>query len=417
MVGPNTEMKIGEQASKVYHSVHRLGFNESKTTIDSLRNLNRFQVQAMKLSYNALLEEDRQDLRKAGYDEVVVQGSVEKGLEEDLEDQLHKGEFAQVKALLKGVEDQKSTTDELAAGMYSAMKDQFLGTGWGVDRDTIMERLRNLTPQQAKALEDSYQTQFKRNLRDDLKDELKSFWNPRNQDPERAIAMVDADQTKSDAIWFDQALYTDRAIFSSPREDVQKIHDAIEKDVQKDAEKNGWKADMRDAVLRARLAKTEATYNDMYANKIVPGTDGLYDENGKPIPPVIRGKLDQNLHWMVSVPEGDLMSGLLHHDMAAVGAARIQVERKSVIYASDKEINATLQDQYDRAYGDVKLDLAPGLHKRLEKQLLNEQDQAKKANKPWTAADLSRRTPPGTGTRAQQGIGRRCQDSGQAEHE
>ncbi|MCB0113975.1 MAG: hypothetical protein KDD84_07785, partial [Caldilineaceae bacterium] len=68
----------------------------------------------------------------------------------------------------------------------------------------------------------------------------------------------------------------------------------------------------------------------------------------------------------LSGPELDLANALNENDLARADAARIEIERQSIVYADDEKINDTLRAQYERSLEAVRLDQGPERRHQME---------------------------------------------------
>lgn len=297
-------------------------------------------------------------------------------LEDDLRDQLSKGEGKRAEALLAG---DKSTA--ISAELYTAMKEGFLGTGLGTDEKAIMKALRGLSAKERDEVIAAYERDFGRNLKEDLGDELDD-WGGTKHDVERAGALLELDVAKADAIALDQAISTSSG--SDTREGVEAVYAQIRSDVEEETKGLLTPAE-REAEITRRFRLRENKYNEKYADTmiLVPGPDGEYQQ-------VRHGTLRESFERNASGAEKDLLDAYADNKRDAIDAAKIRIERTS-LYTGDTAVLDVLGSQQDRALEDARAEIGPQKRMARMRELAFAEEADKKAGKPWTPAERKNR--------------------------
>ena len=330
------------KADAIYGAMDQWG-TEEDVVYDNLAGLTKIQLAAVRLCY-------KQDHRRDMEDHIKSEFS---GSEEDRAIALARGDTAKAEA----------------NALYYAMKGGI--TGWGTDEDQIWKSLRNKTEEERRAIDDEYFKKTGRHLKEDMKDELGE-----GHEQDRGNALLEGDTAKADAIAIDAAM---RGTFwglglGTDRKAIEDVYEQNKKEVEAAAANHPeWSYADIQAEVKRRNADVEASFNNKYAAEYgaLPGQSALrlaYKED-------------------LSGDELDLVNGLANNDMLAVDVARIEIERKSLVYASDDAINAVLRDQANRAEKELRRDWLREAEKKLDQDIAD----AKKAGKPLSLDEIKKR--------------------------
>ncbi|QRN93114.1 hypothetical protein JRI60_28340 [Archangium violaceum] len=323
--GPLNPSRVRERGNAINRALHGgiFGMNETEAAMEQLGGLNEFQALALRKYYKDTFGDE---------------------LDDDLRSELHEGEFDRAQALLSGRQE-----EALAAQLFSATQEQFLGTSLGTDEAAIFRALRGLTREQRDAVERIYRERYHQDLRTDVLEDLGDWTTSTTHDAERATALFELNVARADAIALDQALYFGG---SSRRQDAEAVYQQISQDVQQQAQREGWTTARMQEEMSRRTREVTREYDARYANEpvLVPQPDGSYQQ-------IPRGSLQQSIERTTFGGERDLLVALSEANQSAADAARIRIERESLFQSSDTQINQTIESQYTRALEDTRRDL------------------------------------------------------------
>jgi hypothetical protein len=351
--------------SEVYEALHGglIGWNDEDRVFAALAGLTKVQSMAARHCYRTP--------KPDGYD---------RDLDEDIKSEMggtfgqHKAERDRAIALLEG--DQTAAD---VATLREAMKGGI--TGWGTDSKAIMATLRGKSAAERDKIKQLYFDKYGDHLEDDLKDELTGAFEDEH-DYSRAQALMEGNTNKADAIAIDQAMYgastnkqpsTGAAesayrFFSGAGTDqkaMEDVYDQVRKDVENDLNKRRQEAEQRgehmpelttkelETEVKRRYDEVESSYNVTYGDRPTPTGESA-----------LRAAFKDEMQGA----DLALMNAVADNNHLAVDAARIQVEKESLIYADDKVVNGVLQKQYERALEELKRDEGPALQAELAKQ-------------------------------------------------
>lgn len=278
-------------------------------------------------------------------------------IDEDLASDLSDDELSRAQNLLSG--------DQTAADAYAL---RYAVEQWGTDEQTIYDTLRNQTPEERAKIVAYYNQHFKPPLKEALKDDMSGH------ELDRALALSEGKVAEADAIALDEAM---RGGFwgdiGTDEAQIEQTYKTIRAEVLAQAQREGWSSEKMEAEVARRNAEVEAAFETRYGNDYrAPGQTGS----------ALRIAFEGDL----SGPELDLANALQDNNLAKADAARIEIERQSVVYADDEVINGVLKSQYERSLEAVRLDEGPGRRKQVEAALQG----WSLAHPDATADDLSR---------------------------
>jgi len=333
----NPGFSAAHVCSEVHEALHGglIGWNDEPRVFSALAGLTKIQLAACRKLYH---------LPKS-------QGGYDKNFDEDIHSELggtfgqHHAERDRADALLAG--DQAAAD---AATLREAMKGGF--TGWGTDEKAIMQTLRGKSALERDKIKQAYFEKYHEVLVDDIKDELTGTFEDEH-DYDRAQALLEGDTNKADAIAIDQAMYgasTNKTptydanegayrFFSglgTDRKAIEEVYDQIRKDVEREMQQRPRDAPALttaelEAEVKRRYEQLESSYNDTYADRWGPGNESA----------LRRAYKDE-----MSGAELTLVDAIADNDLIKADAARIKVERDSIVYADDDIINGVLRHQY-----------------------------------------------------------------------
>ncbi len=338
--GFNAWNRASQLHAAFYPGITGLG-TEEEEVYAALANLNPVQAMAVRMAY-------QQD-----YGE-----SLESALNSEMDTD---GESNRATALLEG---DQAVAD--AAALHMAMEETYLGTGFGTDRDLIMNTLRNKTPEEITAIREAYARDYPgdNTLDQLLQEELNDWATMSSHDADMAAAYMDSNTDLADAIGMDQALhgftwgYAFNLAYGTEfeeggRDEFTAVTDRIRQEVAQQAAANQWDDAQFQAELLRRMQRVENVYDDNY-----------FAHGG------LRGAIDDRFQ---EGPNRDLLNATLDNDEIRVDAARVAAERYgSIIYASDDVMIETVERRYDRALEATRRDMGPRLQQQMETQLNRE---------------------------------------------
>lgn len=297
-------------AGAVHDAVAGWGTNEAKI-YSNLAGLTPIQVAAVRRNY---------------------EGRYGESIDEALSDDLSDDELRRAELLLEG--------DQRAADAYAL---HYAVDQWGTDEETIMGVLRNQTPEQRQAIIAYYNANFDPDLQAALRDDMSGH------ELDRALALEQGNIAEADAIALDEAM---RGGFwpGTDEAQIEATYQNIRNEVLAQAQRERWTSAQMEAEVRRRNREVEAVFNRRYANVEQYRTpDG--NGSGSVLARAFRSEL--------SGPELDLANALNENDLARADAARIEIERQSIVYADDEKLNNTMRGQYERALQATRLDEGP----------------------------------------------------------
>ena len=339
-------------AKEINQALHGglIGWNDEPRVFKALGGLTKVQGMALRRLYR--LSPDS--------------GGYGKDLDSDIHSELGGAERTRAEALLAG---DKTLAD--VATLREAMHGGI--TGWGTDEKAIMDTLRNKTPEEREKIKALYMEKYQKNLDEDIKEELTGTFEDEH-DLKRADALMEGDTAKADAIAIDQAMFGGLTGAGTDRKAIEGVYEQIrqetEKKLQDEARRTGKTLTTKEleAEVAGRYRQVESSYNTTYK-----------DNWNKSDESALRQAYKDDL----SDGELALVIALADNDLTKADAARIQIEKESLVYADDEVINGVLKHQYERALEETKRDEGPALYAALEKQRLE-------AQPPWDAFRLKK---------------------------
>ncbi|HEU4325845.1 MAG TPA: polymorphic toxin-type HINT domain-containing protein [Roseiflexaceae bacterium] len=311
----------GTVASQVHDAVAGWGTNEAQI-YSNLTGLTKIQIAAVRRNYRARYGE-----------------TLDAALEGDLSDD----ELTRAQMQLQG--------DQRAADAYAL---HYAVDQWGTDEETIMNVLRNQTPEQRAQIVAYYNEHFDPDLDAALRDDMSGH------ERDQATALMHGNLAEADAIALDESM---RGSFwgwgaGTDEAQIESTYTRIRSEVLAQAQREGWTSAQMEAEVRRRNREVETAFNRRYADVAeyrVPG-----HENESVLRQAFRSEL--------SGPELDLANALQDNDLARADAARIEIERQG-FYADDEKINGVLRSQYERSLEGVRLDEGPERREQVRRQL------------------------------------------------
>jgi len=247
-------------------------------------------------------------------------------MDAELRDELSGAELTRAEAQLAG---DQSLAD--AAALREAI------SGAGTDEDTIMQVLRNKSPEEQARIKEAYKREYGDDLDADLKDDLGGH------DLMRAEALRSGDVMKADAIALDQSMHGGfwGGAFGGDKDQAEAVYSQMDQEVHAEAVKNGWDAARTEEEIKKRHAQLSGKYADV---------KGITDESAR------KEALRNDLGKSFTGPEKDLVLAVHDRDLVAADAARIEIERRSAFYASDDVLLKAVDAQGKRARSESELD-------------------------------------------------------------
>lgn len=277
-------------------------------------------------------------------------------LESELEDEMSGGELDRARALLSG-----NRAEAAAATLFSAMHETFLGTGAGTDEATLHSTLRGLNAEERAEVERIYRERYGRELASDMHGELDDWATIGTWEADRAEAERVGNLELADAIEIDQEVHGSW-FHSSTTETVASVYERVRREVQAEAERGDHDSEWMEAEIARRTAGVERQYNGRYA--ATTGTLSEAIDYGTRAEAMFWGNTPANQQ-----ASNDYLHALRTNDVAGADAARIRIERTSLVYADDDVITGVVGSQYDRALVAERLDYAPGRRRELRAAL------------------------------------------------
>ncbi len=247
-------------------------------------------------------------------------------MDAELKDEMEDAELDRAEAQLSG--------DQTLADA-AALRDAIEGAG--TDEDTIMQVLRNKSPEEQERIKAAYKAKYGDDLDTDLEDDLGGH------DLLRAQALQSGDVTKADAIALDQSMHGGfwGGAFGGDKDQVEAVYAQVDQEVQAEAVKNGWDAARTEEEIKKRHAQLGEKYADVR---------GIKDESAR------KEALTNDLGKSFFGPEKDLVLAVHNHDLVKAEAARVEIERRSAFYASDDVLLKSVEAQGKRARSESELD-------------------------------------------------------------
>lgn len=292
-------------------------------------------------------------------------------LESELKSELSGGELNRAEALLAG-----NRAEAAAAALYTAMHETFLGTGAGTDEATIHSTLRGLNAEERAEVTRIYRERYGIDLAGDVRGELDDWATIGTWQADRADAELAGNLQAADAIELDEEL-SGSWFHSSTTTTVAAVYDRVRREVEAQAAREHRSSAWMEAEITRRTSGINTEYDRRYA-----ATSGTLDQA------IDAGTRAERNFWG-NAPgnqeaSADYLHALARNDMATADAARIRIERTSLVYADDDTITTTVGSQYNRALLAERLDYAP----ERRRALLAELDARERAEgRVWTAAE------------------------------
>jgi hypothetical protein len=233
--------------------------------------------------------------------------------------------------------------------------------GIGTDEASIMQVLRNKTPQEREALKAAYKRMYHEDLDKRLSSEMSGH------DLQRKDALMQGNVALADAIALDQAMRGGLFGLGTDEKGIEKVYEQNRKELEARATREGWTTERLNREIKKRNATIEQAYNTRYGKE--------YQGKGS----YLRTQFKREL----SGGELDLAVALADNDIVGIDAARLRIEKEGV-YADDDVINSVLQKQHERAYEDKLRDLNAQLRQE-------EQEHFRKTGRHWTPEERQKR--------------------------
>ena len=297
-------MRADEIADEVYWATEQWGTDEARI-YKALANMTPLRAAAARKAYR------------------INHGG---DMDAELRDELSGAELDRAQAQLSG---DQALAD--AAALREAI------SGLGTDEDTIMQVLRNKSPEEQERIKAAYKREYGDDLDADLADDLGG------NDLLRAKALRSGDVTKADAIALDESMHGGfwGGAFGGDKDQVEAVYAQVDQEVQAEAVKNGWDAARTEEEIRKRHAQLGEKYADV---------KGIKDESAR------KEALTNDLGKSFFGPEKDLVLAVHNNDLVKADAARIELERRSAFYASDDVLLKSVDAQGKRARRESELD-------------------------------------------------------------
>ncbi|OLE16046.1 MAG: hypothetical protein AUG83_04530 [Acidobacteria bacterium 13_1_20CM_4_57_11] len=343
----------GPDAAKVCSEIHEalhgglFGWNDEARVFRALAGMGKVQAMAARKLYSL-------PPSSGGYD---------KDLDADIHSQLGGAERTRAEALLTG---------DRALADVAALREAMHGglTGWGTDEKAIMDTLRGKSAAERDKIKQLYFEKYGLKLDDDIKEELTGLFEDEH-DYARSQALMEGDTDKADGIAIDQAMYGGLTGWGTDRKAIEDVYQQVRQDVERELQEERRRTNKPplttkelEVEVKRRYEQIEASYNATYKDKWGEG-----DESA-----LRRAYKDE-----LSDGELALVNAIADNDLTKADAARIQVEKESIVYADDEIINGVLKHQYERALEELKRDKEPALQADLEKR----RAEAAKTGHPW----------------------------------
>ncbi|HWI14952.1 MAG TPA: hypothetical protein VNT02_11905, partial [Burkholderiales bacterium] len=302
----NTNFSAAWVCSEVKEALHGglTGWNDEPRVFRALSGLTQVQSMAARRLYKL----------------PPSQGGYGKDLDADLKDQLtgtfkSGHEYERAKALLEGNQAEADVAS-LREAMHGGL------TGWGTDEKAIMETLRGKSAAEREKIKELYFQKYGKRLEEDLKEELTGAFEDEH-DYSRATALMEGDTNKADAIAIDQAMYGGLTGIGTDRKAIEAVYEQVrqetEKELQEERRRTGkppLTTKELEAEVKRRYEQIEASYNVTYKDKWGEGSESA----------LRRAYKDE-----LSDGELTLVNAIADNDLIKADAARIQVEKESIV--------------------------------------------------------------------------------------
>jgi hypothetical protein len=277
----------------------------------------------------------------------------------DLGDQItgSKQDYDRAMALLKGAQPgTQGYYDSIAIQLNAAMKACAWGTGLGTDKQAIFSLMRGKTAEERQAIKWAYKEKYGKDLDKEVDEELDDGFSLQ-YDSQRYAALSRGDTEAADAIamraahgWQSDDVAS-RAINWALYKDY-KVADQVYQDMRTDVEADAqaaaasghpWDTAEFDRQLKKRLDTLDKKFGERYGAEfnVKPGESAL-----------------ETAHQaLFSGDQAKLLTGERRQNFAMESAARISIEHKALILPDKKEVNKTLEAQYDRSFQEKRRDL------------------------------------------------------------
>jgi len=297
-------MRADEIADEVYWATEQWGTDEARI-YKALANMTPLRAAAARKAYR------------------VNHGG---DMDAEIRDELSGAELDRAEAQLSG---DQALAD--AAALREAI------SGAGTDEDTIMQVLRNKSPEEQERIKEAYKREYGDDLDEDLEGDLSG------DDLDRARALRTGDVMQADAIALDQSMHGGfwGGAFGGDKDQAEAVYSQMDQEVQAEAVKNGWDAARTEEEIKKRHDQLAGKYADV---------KGIKDETAR------KEALRNDLGKSFTGPEKDLVLAVHDNDLVKADAARIELERRSVFYASDDVLLKSVKAQGERAKRESELD-------------------------------------------------------------
>lgn len=260
-------------------------------------------------------------------------------------------------ALMRGDQDAADV-----ATFFDAM------SGPGTKKKPVMDLLRSLPPERREKVKQMYLDSHGESLEAAIRDDFSG------SELDQALALMKGDTAAADAYAIDYAVRGH--VVASDLGEVTAVYDGIRAEVTARAKRENWTSAQLEGEIARRNALIEASFNKQFA--------GVADYTAKTPD---RGPLRGAFAYGFTPAEKDLADALAKNDLVAADAARIQVERKSSIYADDDVLNKVLRSQYDRALEARQLDEGPERRAGMDQEFKRQVTKAREDGHPMTEAE------------------------------
>ncbi|KAB2910722.1 MAG: hypothetical protein F9K40_02045, partial [Kofleriaceae bacterium] len=271
-----------------------------------------------------------------------------------------------------------------AVEIHQAMKETFLGTGWGTDSEAVHRLLKGKNPAEIALIKAEYKRLYGKEMIAEVDSELDDGWSTQH-DVQRFYATLRGDEKTARTIEADQAM-RGSAFFGlkTDKKQLEGVYEQINQEVEKEAKEKGWDTERVQREIAKRYAELDQDYEHKYGfdfpqNKRKPGESAL------------RTAMRDSFTWGTgkgafnfTTSTGDLDILLSYSDVglekdspdikkvfqqhrAEVSTARVQIEHRGIFYSDDKEIDKALNAPSEAAYKDALRDEQLALDKQRDK--------------------------------------------------